>query len=122
MTELTGIVVAIADFANVVSKLVNKQGIFVLLQLAGPMGALSGVDWTKVKGEVSTLSSADRKALETAFETEFKPVNPIVGAKVDQFIALAEASITEILKDVSVGTEAYASVQKLVEQWKVVFS
>lgn len=115
---LRKIVKSAGQVGTVVSKLINKQGLFVLLQLQEPLAVLAGVDYELAKEEIKDLTSDERVVLETDLKNEFKPVNAQVDVVVDQFIDLSEKSVALIEEGIREGKEIYETVKDVVEEWK----
>ena len=59
---------AIAKCLNVVGKLLNKQGLWVLLELREPIATLSSMNFGTLKQEAKDLSEVEREALEAYFK------------------------------------------------------
>lgn len=116
--KIRSVVVAVAECANVVSKLLDKQGILVLLGLREPITVIVGTDWKSVLSEVKDMDGEERKSLEASLSSAFQPVNPAVDVGLDNFLAMGEKTAAVIEKGVLEGKDVYDSVKELVSEWK----
>ncbi len=115
---LTKLVKSVAQCANVFSKLINKEGLLVLLGLQEPISVIASVNWSAVLGEIKDLDPTERKALEKVLSDTFMPVNPEVDLGLDKFLAIGEKTASVVEKGIADGKEAYDTAKELVDEWK----
>lgn len=116
--SIRAVVVAVAECGNVVSKLLDKQGIFVLLGLREPIAVIVATNWPQVLTEVKDMDKEERVSLEASLSGAFKPVKSSVDAALDDFLAMGEKTAAVIEKSITDGKDAFESVKELVAEWK----
>ena len=95
--------VAVAKCLNVASKVLNKQGLWHLLELQEPISVLSKVDLASLKAEILDLQDSERKEVEDAFKGALDLVNKDVQVKigaafglVEEAVAFVESAVTDL--------------------------
>lgn len=68
--QLKKIVLALAEVINVIVKVANKEGVFVLLQAVDELNSLSTLDMVALKNELLALGAAEKADLVNAFKTK----------------------------------------------------
>lgn len=90
--QLKKIVLALAEVVNVIVKVANKEGVFVLLQVVDELNALSTLDMEKLKVEIAGLSVEEKADLVAAFKSKLDLGGTALEKKIEGgFDVLSEA-------------------------------
>ena len=103
---LKKVVLAVAEAANVVSKVVHGKGLLVALSLMDELSALGGLDADTLKAEVKDLSLEEKEELKKALKDKLVLQNPAVEAKI-------EAGLDVVDEAVGVVQDALKVVEKI---------
>lgn len=96
---LKGCAEAGAEVLNVVSKVLNKQGLWHLLGLQGAVKVFTSLDFAALKEELKDLSEVEREEVEAAFQMKLALVKKEVQAKLVDAVNLVEDGV-DFVEDV----------------------
>jgi len=91
--QIKKILFAAVESVNVASKVLHKEGIFVVFQLSDELMALSTVDLEALKKEISELDKADRDTIRDALKAKLVLVNPGIEQKIEGGVDLVEEGV-----------------------------
>lgn len=103
--QLKKIVLALAEVINVIVKVANKEGVFVLFDAVDELSALGSIDLNLLKVELSGLGTAEKADLVSAFKAKLD----LKGSPLEKKI---EGGFDVLSESVDVVAQALGVVQK----------
>jgi len=115
---LKSVVESVAECLNVLSKVLNKQGLWHLIGLQGPIGVLVKLDLAKLKAELLDLSELEREQVLAAFRGKLDLVNKTVQVKLGEVLDLLEELIDLGEDTYEFGVNVYTKGKSLYDKAK----
>lgn len=113
---LKKIALSVANVLNVLSKVINKQGLWHLIALKDSVEFWATVDLRVALAELKDLSESEREVVEQSYKDALDLVNKDVQAKISGFVDLLE-KLADLAEDAyAAGESLYENAMKLYAQ------
>jgi len=106
MSNLEKLVDAAAEVINVVTKVVNKEGIWHLVALSDEVASLGTIKKEELLAELAACTPERRKELDKLFQDKLVLSNKELEAKIEKGALALEKSIDVVLHVITVYNEA----------------